>query len=174
MKYWLIILFTGITFSLSAKEVAQPVFDNREWAEGWSIQQDPTQRPPPGTVYKEYVLKGETVENWSELVTLQFFPGLQDKTSLENFEQLNKTNLLKVCPNANWKTLSSNDNERVWEWSIKNCTGQPDQSEIAKVVKTKEGIHIFHYATKKENISDATREIWLKNLNSIKIEDKGA
>lgn len=160
------------TLSLSAKEVAKPIFDNREWILGWSIEQDRTQTPPKGTVFQEYVLKGETVQNWSELVTIQFFPELQDKVSLENFEQSNKANMLKICSNVQWKTLSSNDKERVWEWSIKNCAGQSDQSEIARIIKTKEGIHVFHYAIKKSNFSDVDRKLWLNNLNLIKIENE--
>jgi hypothetical protein len=154
-----------MTFSLSAKEVAQPVFDNREWVEG-SILKD------QDDVRKIYVLKGETVKNWSEIVDIQFLSGLQNKITLNEFEELNKSALLKICPDANWKTLSSNDNERTWEWIIKDCAKEVDQSSITKVVKTNEGFHLFHYATKKSNISDEVRETWLKNLNAIKIESE--
>jgi len=145
-----------------AVEKASPVFDDRPWKLGWSRNQE-------GAVYEEYVLDGETVENWSELVTIQFFPGLNKKMSPDAFEARQKADLSSVCPSLNWESIYQSEDERIWKWNITGCLGQPDQAEIARLKKTDEGFHIWHYAIKKSSILPEKERIWLEKLRAIEI-----
>lgn len=147
-----------------AAESAKPVFDKRSWELGWNQNKD-------DSVFEEYVLKGESVDNWSELVTIQSFPGMQKNTNLDVFEGTMKVKLSTVCPSIKWVPISQTDNERIWKWTIEGCPGQPDQSELAMAKKTKEAIHLWHYAIKKSPFPKGVEEVWLKNLKSIKIEN---
>lgn len=160
-----IVLFVGLTlflFNAYAAEKAAPVFDDRSWKLGWSQNKG-------GAVYEEYVLDGETVENWSELVTIQFFPGLNKQTNPDIFEAGQKTNLSSVCPSIIWEPLYQSDNERIWKWSISGCSGQQDQSEIARLIKTDGGFHVWHYAIKKSSIPLEKEKVWLEKLKAIEV-----
>lgn len=151
----------------NANEDAKPVFDNREWVLGWSQVQGAAGKG--GVVYDEYVLKDEKVDNWSELITIQFMPGLNKDTNLDVFEGRNKTRMTNICPNIKWDSLYQQEDERMWQFTIKDCPGQPDQSELMRVVKTDEGFHMFHYVTKKAPMPEDVKNTWMKNLKAIKI-----
>ena len=160
-----LVVFFSAAFSVAnlyAAEKAKPVFDDRLWKLGWSQNQG-------DAVYEEYVVNEESVENWSELVTIQFFPGLQKQTSPDIFESSQKANLLSVCPETKWESVSQSDNDRIWKWSIKGCQGQPDQSEIARLKMTDEGFHVWHYAIKESPMSHEKETLWLAKLKSIEI-----
>lgn len=155
--------------SAYATEEAKPVFDTRHWELGWSINKRASGN---GHVFKEYVLKGETVKNWSELVTVQFFPGLNKKSNLETFEASVKQAIMKACHNTKWTTFEQKQDARSWEFTIKNCDGQPDQSELARAVATNDGVHVFHYVIKKAPMPKHLKETWAKNLKAIKVNKK--
>ena len=137
-------------------------FDDRSWKLGWSQNKD-------GAVYEEYVLTGETAENWSELVTIQFFPGLNKNTTLDVFEGMQKTNLSSVCSLVKWESVYQSADERIWKWNIGGCPGQPDQSEIARLKKTDNGFHLWHYAIKKSPMSPEKEKTWLANLKAVEV-----
>lgn len=166
-RYLLICALTLSSFTAIANQTAKPVFDNREWELGWTIAQE-ANAPQNGQVYEEYVLKGETVQNWSELVTIQFFPDLNKKTTLENFEALNKKELSKTCPSVKWRSLSNTEDERMWEWDVKDCKAAADQSDLTRIVKTDKGVFVFHYGIKKSPMPDDKKKEWEKNLKAIK------
>lgn len=155
------------SYAVIANESAKPVFDNREWELGWTIEQE-ANAPKNGQIYEEYVLKGETVQNWSELVTIQFFPDLNKKTTLENFEALNKKELSKTCPSVKWRSLSNTEDERIWEWDVKDCKAAADQSDLTRIVKTDKGVFVFHYGIKKSPMPEDKKKEWEKNLKAIK------
>jgi hypothetical protein len=143
----------------------KPVFDEREWKLGWSD----TSRP--GTVFEEYVLNNEAVENWSELVTIQFFPGLNEMTNLDVFEGASKQGLVRVCPNIKWNSVYNTESERAWSWTSSGCQGQPDQSEIVRALKTKKGIYLFHYAIKKSPIPIDLEKKWIEILKRVVVTE---
>lgn len=165
IKVLVVVLFVSWAFLLAkayAAEKAIPVFDGRSWELGWSQNKE-------GMVYQEYVLDGETVENWSELVTIQFFPGLNNNTNPDVFEASQKAHMSLVCPSINWESLYQSENERIWKWSITGCQGQPDQSEIAMLKRTDEGFHVWHYAIKKSPIPSEKEQAWLEKLKAIEV-----
>lgn len=164
----LILLSIFFVSPANAGEAAKPVFDGRQWELGWS--QNKNAAGTGQLVFDEYVLKGETVENWSELVTIQFFPGLNQQTNLDVFEGSLKNNIMNVCPAAVWDSFEQQKNERYWQFTVTNCKGQPNQSELVRAVKTNEGIHLFHYAIKKAPMPEDVRKTWLSNLKSMKID----
>ena len=159
------LLLCLIAFQAYALEKVAVHFDSRKWKLGWSAP------PSASMLMQEFVLDGETVENWTELVTVQFFPGMQKIVSQEVFIAGQKLQLLKLCPSLVWNNIRVSDRDSMYEWSVKGCSGIKDQSEIARVARTDEGIHVWHYAVKKEEIPIATREEWIKNLDAFTIQE---
>lgn len=171
MRNLIILLLLLTSFATHAVQEVSPKFDNRQWKLGWSgAQEAKAKNQPYNQVYDEYVLEGETVQNWSELVTIQFFPITDPRVTLKVFEEANKTELLKVCPGANWKTLPSKENEVMWSWDITKCPKAADQSEIVRLVKTQDGIYVFHYAIKKSPMPEDAKKTWENNLNAFTLK----
>lgn len=160
----LLCLFVGLAPTALALEKVQPTFDDREWILGWS-------KPSTnGEVFEEYVLSNEKVESWSELVSIQIFPGLQNDTNLDVFEGSNKSQLGTICPNIVWNSISQEENERFWSWDLSDCKGQPDQAELVRAFKTDEAIHVYHYAIKRSPMPKDLQDKWINIFKSYKIE----
>lgn len=163
-KYFIVAgLLVLISIPAWAGEKATPQFDGRDWKLGWSQNQN-------GGVFEEYVVDGENVQNWSELVTIQFYPGLQAKTNGDIFEASNKADLTRICPDIKWDSVYQTETERMWAFNVQACPGQPDQSEIARLVRAEEGFHVFHYAIKKAPMPEDKKAEWTEKLKSITIE----
>ncbi len=174
-KFSLQNLFLFCTFlicsSVSAYTVKKisPVFDDRKWELGWS-QYGSSDNKMDNPVFDEYVLKGENVDNWSELVTIQFFPGLNRKVSIENYANDFKESINKICPNTVWSSDKSKKDEIILYFSIKNCSSQNNQSEILRIVNTDDDICVFHYAIKIAPMPESNKKTWTKNLQAIKVK----
>jgi hypothetical protein len=163
-------LFMCVVAYAAEDEKVILVFDNREWELGWSKSKDVNDK----SVFDKYILKGENVNNWSELVTIQFFPGLNKDITLDVYEAVNKQGIMSVCPNTVWDSYEQQKDERSWYFTIKNCQGRPDQSELVRCIKTGKGIHVFHYAIKKSPMPKKLKQIWSNNLKAIKISTSEA
>ena len=157
-------LFLMLTCNISALEVAKPVFDQREWQLAWSKKAGTDQE-----TFNEYILKGDNIQNWSELVTIQFFPGLQNKISLNVFANSTKDSITHICPSTEWNVLQKTKTEIIWQFTVTNCHGQQDQTEIARAIRTNQGIHVFHYAIKQAPMPKDKEKVWLKNIKAVEI-----
>ncbi len=137
-------------------------FDKRTWKVGHqSSKGDQTM--------VEFVLENESVGNWSELVTTQLFAGLQEKMSVAEYVAAMHKSIGERCPKVKWNTIRSGDTDAVYEWSVSACSGVADQSEIARVFKGLEGIHIVHYAMRKPDMPAASRKEWLGLLERARL-----
>lgn len=115
---------------------------------------------------KEFVIKGEKVENWSELVSLQQFPGLIQDPALDVFVETTEKMLKKNCPDVLFKIINKSKDEVLYEWHTSSCPGIEDQHELIRVMRGKEGLWALHYVTKKLPLSDAQRQEWLNILKT--------
>ena len=163
----------GLIFLLAptsyAAEKVKIVFDGRQWELGWSA---PKNLAASEETTDEYVLHGESVESWTELVTVQFFPGLQKNVSQEVYITGMKVHFLKACPGLVWKDVRVSEKDSMYEWTVANCGGVNDQSEIARVVRTGRGVHVWHYAIKKSPMPSDRQTEWIKNLDAFQVVNR--
>jgi len=162
IRSFFIISLMCISYNAFAADSVKPVFDDRQWSLSWSNNKD------DGTIFEEYTVGDEKVENWSELISIQFFPGLNKNVNLDVYEASTKINLTRACPGIIWNSHYQQEFERMWSWSIINCPGQKDQSEIARAVTTDKGIHVFHYAVKVAPIPPLEYLKWSGKLREIR------
>ena len=151
-----------LLFSSSNNVYAEKVqlhFDDRQWEVGYNAKNN-----EQGII--EYVLKGESVSAWSELVTAQIMFGLQTKVSAREYMEDMEKNIKKMCPNAKWDVIVDGANDILFEWQVADIPNYADQYEITRIINGNEGIHIIHYATKKPPISSERRSEWIKLLKS--------
>lgn len=149
--------------STTAWSAESPVSGGGEgWRLGWL-------RNEKADVFREYIVDEKDPTNRSELMTTQFYAGLQNKTSPEKFEAQVKKDLLQACPGAKWTSVSHKKNERLWSWSVAGCPGEADRSELARLVSAEKGMHIFRYSAIGAPMPEAKKKAWLKKLGGIKI-----
>ncbi|MCZ6718090.1 MAG: hypothetical protein O6944_02910 [Gammaproteobacteria bacterium] len=135
-------------------------FDGRKWSEGYSDQ-----------IVKEFVLPGETVENWTELVTIQTFPGMQTRmTAKKLMLRFKKKITRKDCPDVMWNVITESEEEVVYEWRTIDCPGWDNQYEVSKVIRGKTGIHRSAYTNRELPISEDQRNRWIDLIGSVKLE----
>jgi hypothetical protein len=138
--------------------------DNKDWEIGWSNK---TER----SAMYEFVPKGQTVQNWKELVTLQFYPGMQDRSAAD-FMKSFLALLQSDEPLAKAEMISSSPDDTMMEWNVLGSKQNADQFELDRVIRGKQGLHMIHYAVKTSSFSSADRSKWLNFLRSAKLSDQ--
>ena len=150
-----------IVYAQDPEVVSLPFgLDNKEWEIGWQNHTD-------ACYICEFVPKGQTVENWKELVTLQFYPNLQ-KCSAQDFMKAFLSRLNKDEPKVRIRPISSSSDNAVVEWDVLNSKNNPDQYEVDRVIKGEQGLHMIHYAVKTNDWPESDRTKWLNFLTSAK------
>lgn len=131
-------------------------FDGRAWNLDWWNQD--TTRP-----MLEYVLKPETVNNWTEMVTSQFFPGLQSKLSPSQLMAITIEELHKRGFNPKVNLISQSAQSVLFEWKIENHPSE-NQYELQRIISEPKGLHLLHYASRPV-VNEDKRVAWVKILS---------
>ena len=136
-------------------------FDNRSWKVGWS-QEKGAQR------MVEWVVDGQTVENWKELVTEQFYPNLKGVPPKQFSEGFLKQ-LKGASPGVWINQISDDGRECIIEWRTINDPQNPPQHEIDRIFSGSEGLHVVHYVVKQAEMPASERSKWISLLRSARI-----
>jgi hypothetical protein len=161
--FYLIILSSAMAWAVAAKDKVEIAFDGRMWQEGYSSEDERQ------SIIK-YVLSGETVNGWSELVTAQIFYRPKEGTTPETFEESMKANLLRLYPEAEWGTLRKTDNDLVYERKVQFMPGFIEQ-ELARIIVRDGKVYVIHYATHRTPIDPAVRDSWVKILDGATVKE---
>ena len=73
------------------------------------------------------------------------------------------------CPTSKWNYIQRDDQSVMYIWSVQKCGIGPDQTEIARVIRGKDGIHALHYAIKTAEIPEERRDQWIQLLRESRI-----
>lgn len=143
--------------------------DGRDWTIG-------SQHKSASSEMVELVVDGQSVNKWQELVTIEFFPGLQLKTTARGMAEAFLARLKETAPNFVGKVISQSDDDVTLEWKIANNPGvvvdpmRTNQCELDRILTSRNGIHFLHYAIKTADISTQKRTTWLRNLGSASLK----
>lgn len=151
----------GIDLSLKDKENLNIPFDERPWQMAWG-------KSTSEFTSIEYVPKGDDINNWNELVTSQFFPGLQNNISIKDFMNTTINHLNESGYQAITKVISETPNQVVFEFRIEAPQNQR-QDELQMLTWDDKGIYLLHYVIKKSDMGQANRNKWVKILQASKI-----
>jgi hypothetical protein len=147
---------------LSKLEKPEIHFDGRMWKIGF-------QNANNRGVIAEFVLEGETVENWSELVTAQLIFVDPSNFDIVAYAEQMKGYLEKTCPANKWNYIQRDEQSVIYIWSVTGCVTGPDQTEIARIIRGKDGIHALHYAIKTAQIPEEKKDQWVRLLRESRI-----
>lgn len=135
-------------------------FDPDRWSEGYRTE-DSEQ-----TVI-EYVLKGESVENWSKLVTSQTIFSKIDPEWLYNYMI---EDLKKDCPSLKTSIITKSKKSILFEWHRAECEGHPSQHELRKIVVYKNKTYAIALSRKNNTLSANSLERWIASFKSAEIK----
>jgi hypothetical protein len=139
-----------------------PRFDGRGWTVG-------NQQRNPHQSLTEYVLPGQTVEDWKELVTSTVFA---PPVPLSAFVDKVHASMADGCPSLVWKVIRQDATTALFEWRDEGCGGFPPQNELDRVVVDKTGLHRLAYAAKlKGPLPEARRKEWLDILSQVPLAE---
>jgi len=116
---------------------------------------------------REFVRKGESAFEWSELISIEFIEG--EKGSPLSYINTFKTERKKLCPGTNFEVIEQNQYSVVYLFNFPACQGQNVQSEISKLYKGNDGLHRLSYATKSAVLTDSIKERWLSEFGKAYI-----
>ena len=121
----------------------------------------------------EWVIKGESIDNWTELLTTENW-GLTPSLPKSPEDMMNalKAKIEKRCPNVKWNIIKKQDKNILYEWRVQDCPSEPDQNEIARYVDGNWNRWRIAFAAKGKGLSEDKREKWIKYLSKAKIEQR--
>lgn len=164
------ILNFGCTFSLyseaRAYDIKFPFYeDGRKWKKGTIEESEKFS-------LTEYILEGESKENWSELVTTQYFNTTSD-FCLETFYNNFILELAKNKPQnkIDSRIISSSSDQLLAEWWIQQKSAN-DQHEWVIIFQKKRNVGILRYTTKRMDICHTRGKIWEDILSRAHFEPR--
>jgi len=160
---------TNMQHSQSYQEGLVGGFNPGEWTVGNSIA-DQNQR------ITEFVRHGETIGNWTELLTMQTLKKPVNPEPIAAMVARVHTDDAKSCPNGFTQNVIAQgfptDTEEasiIYEWQFTNCSPHADQHEVAKIIYGKFNIFRLAYIAKTKKLAPEVREQWIKELKDTKI-----
>ena len=120
----------------------------------------------------EYVLPGQNVENWRELVTSQVF---SQAVPLAAFVERLRASLSQGCSSLVWNVVRQEEKTLIYEWRDSGCGGFEPQHELDRVTIQKDGLYRLAYAAKvKGPLAPERRKEWLDILTRVPLAESGA
>ena len=148
--------------SLGTRESVGPLpKDERNWKVGHSASHD-------NQLIEEWVLPEETVQNWSELISVQIFSNVPLHMTPEKIAagaaELHK----KSCADVSQKVLASSQTELLYEQKTANCAPFRDEYSIRKAIRGPRTMTEVSYATTTV-MNDAEKKKWTEIIGRVKL-----
>lgn len=124
-----------------------------------------------GRTLAEFVPQDESIENWSRLLTIQFIEQ-QGLSPVDSMTQL-RAAMQSRCPGSSWKIIQQDSTSVLYEWSIAGCGSNPDQHEIARMLKGNDGIQRIAFTRKGAELEPSERDLWIKTFSEAYVIKDG-
>lgn len=136
-------------------------FDSRTWELG-------SHGKVEGQAIREYVLKGQHVGSWSELVSSSwtFTKGI----TVQQLHEKVVESLKDGCESFETTTIKKSSDEIIFEWKHNACKGWPAQHEIRRIKNVDGHLANLSYAIKTSKIDEAKRNEWLQRIGAATIK----
>lgn len=113
-----------------------------------------------GSYIVEYVRKGESLEDWSELVTVLFTETPLTPQTFAPYMDLIRHELGKNCWSFEWSDIHRTDSELVVDWRHRGCAA-PAQHVVARFFLSDGGVYSLQYARKTPTaLEEETISLW--------------
>lgn len=139
--------------------------------EGWSRVFQKDHGKGVGTII-EALPPGESLEAWTQMLTIQSLESLQGREALEVAEELLAEQKAKYG-DVEQHILGEDEFSVVYEWLLQGHPEHPDQHELARLIEGNDAIHRVAYVRKGPRMELAERARWLEALRGTKLFFKG-
>jgi hypothetical protein len=160
-----LLLILSLVIASPAASVERPDFEFFHFVPSWVLGYQATE--PGGATIEEYTPFGQTVLNWREMFTWQYFPDWPGQATPRAVMDDLKRFRMSQNPKTEWTIITNTANSIIYEWKVRDEPGIGDYYEVARIVLGTDGIYIFHYATKDVRISLHDRRAWARALKKI-------
>ena len=144
-------------------EYLRPKFDQREW-------KTVNQRETAHVSVTENVPKGQSRGKWTESLG-GGFRSYAEQADVGLEAQRLRDGLSQLCPAHQWFVHRNSPADTVVEWRIKNCEGQPDQTEIRRYLAGRTGVYSIAYVKKGPPLTWQERQDWIALLSQAALEE---
>jgi hypothetical protein len=129
-------------------------FDGREWVAAHCDADN-------DRMIVEYLVNGESPENWTELVTTNTFPVRQEPGAMALLKDFYHSNVTKNCALARWEELYNSDSMSICVWDLEACLG-PDSTEYSLVgfFRGVQYLHAVVYACRNKGVFEQKLPLW--------------
>jgi hypothetical protein len=139
-------------------------FDDRKWVLDYFNSAN-------GEYIWEFVLEGESVENWTELYTIHRLEKMNSTVGLKTWLEAYKQSLTKATNgHITFHTFESTDQEEIYEFIVKDAKVQDDQHEVARLFAQGDDLYLVRYTKLGEAMPDKTRDEWIQRLKQFKAQ----
>lgn len=135
--------------------------DERDWKIGHSARNDALSTT-------EWVLPGETVQNWSELITLQGFYRVPPDFSPEKFARDVAEGHKKDCASVSLNIVTSSRTEALYERTSTNCASNHVEFDIGKYILGPRTVSSIFYSRRSESTEIEKRK-WIDIINKVEL-----
>lgn len=141
-----------------------------EFMDQWKVGSQAEQ--PPAWSIIEWVPSDETIEDWSQLFTVQDFGReLRDNMGplsgiVEGLKQAREEPCRSV---TTWTVLAEDPNSVLYEWTMPACGTETAQHEIARFIDGRWNRFRLAYTARVEQIDPEVRQIWIDSLTSATV-----
>ena len=163
------LLILSLAISLSANSAERPDFKFVKFP-AWVLAYQSAALN--GVIIEEYTPYGQSVHDWHEMFTWQYFPEWPNQSSPREIMDGLKRFRMSRNPKTEWKIITQTYDSIVYEWSVRDESVIGEYSEIARIAVGADGIHIFRYARKSASISLHERREWARKLKKIGLNSK--
>ncbi|MFA1819563.1 hypothetical protein ACDX78_05050 [Virgibacillus oceani] len=119
-----------------------------------------------GEAIAEFLVPGENVEDYTELLTIHYFPGGKDEIGVAQFSDVMETNLTEMIEgNFEFDRFDETEEEGFYEFGVAEDPMQFDQEELARVFVKDEDLFAVRYTLIEDTVED--REGWIETLSDI-------
>lgn len=157
------LILLAALFSLSPAAIAgmpepiEPKFDGRQWKVAFSQDRDEDR-------VTDWVIEGQSLENWREIFSEQFFP----TEGMAPHEVLKEAFAEMKTANPSIKIISQTDQEIIFEFQAADKTNL--EAGVQRLFSGAKGVHSLKYAVKAATISPVDRDKWIPLLKAAQIK----
>lgn len=147
--------FITISFLMEEGEFAWRVGHNDE---------NPAQR------VQEWVRPGQTVEAWTELITIQTFNKAFEVGSVDEQMSAATQAIAQDCPGSSFETLNRFADGVLYEARVVNCPEGADEHIVARVIDGQDNRFVVQYSVREAvTMTDDRRTEWIDKLSAIRL-----
>ncbi len=131
-------------------------FDGREWEVGFANATEEE-------LLVEYVLRGESVEQWTELVTTTASPILPEEGVASFMRDHYRENAADGCSELRWEEVFNRNERIICVWDKESCR-KKNEVEYSMTCFTAgvNGVHVACYAARDKSVFEKRQAQWQK------------